>query len=83
MSEKHKTIFERIRESDHEMLVEDLEADAAASGEALVADDAAEDATETTIIGVDPETLVVEQSQDDNFVPDSVDPVEDTDDADD
>ena len=63
MSEKHKTIFERIRESDHEMLVEDLEADAAASGESLVADDAAEDANEHRVVGVDPETLVVEDSQ--------------------
>ena len=64
MSKDHKTIFERIRESDHAMMVEDLEADAAASGEELVADDAAEDATETRIVGVDPETLVVQDAQD-------------------
>lgn len=60
MSE-HKTIFERIRESDHEMLVEDLE-DASEGG--LVADDAAEDSTDTKLVGVDPETLVAEAEQD-------------------
>ena len=61
---EHKGIFERIRESDHEMLVEDLEENAKASGEELVADDAAEDSSETRVVAVDPETLVVEETKD-------------------
>lgn len=63
MSESHKSIFERVRESDHEMLVEDLQEEAKAAGETLVADDAAEDSTPTRVVGVDPSTLVVEDSQ--------------------
>ena len=63
MSKDHKTIFERIRESDHAMMIEDLESDAQASGETLVADDAAEDANDMRVVGVDPETLVVEDEQ--------------------
>ncbi len=56
---KHGGILDRIAESDHELLVEDLEEES--KGGAAVTDDAADDVDDIGVVEIDPETLAVTQ----------------------
>ncbi len=55
---KHEGVFERIKEIDHDLLVEDLETATEDGG--VVTDDAVDDVNDGKLVEVDPETLTVD-----------------------